>query len=264
LTKPRIAVQGAEFAGEIDAVGGEVKSFKPGDRVFGLSGNFGAHAEYLCMPAAKEIVPTPASMSDVDAAAVCEGALTGLVFLRDRAKLEPGQTILINGASGAVGSYAVQLAKYYGAHVTGVCSTRNIERVKSLGADEVIDYTQADFTKRGETYDVIFDAIGKSSFAHCKPALAPTALYMTTVPSMRIVLDMLLTARSRGKKAILETAGLKQTKANLAFVAQLYEQGKLRPVIDRCYPLEQMPDAHRYVDTERKRGNVIILIGGQA
>lgn len=263
LRKPRLSTQGVEFAGQIEAIGKDVKSFKPGDRVYGLSPDrFGAHAEYMCLSETKPLARMSASMNYEEAVAICDGAATALTFLRDEAKVQSGQKVLINGASGAVGAYAVQLANYYGAEVTGVCSTANIELVKSLGADAVIDYTKTDFTRSGQTYDVIFDAVGKSSFSRCKSALTPTGLYMTTVPTLGIVADILLTALRGGKKAKFATAGLRQNKANLDFLTELFDAGKLKAVIDRRYPLEQVAEAHRYVDTGRKKGNVIINVAG--
>lgn len=261
LSKPRNKMQGVELAGEIEAVGKDVTLFNVGDPVFGMSTtSFGAHAEYICLREDGLLVKKSEKMSYEDAVAVADGGLTALVFLRDEAKLQPGQKILINGASGSVGAYGVQLAKYYGAEVTGVCSTTNVELVKSLGADKVIDYTKEDFTKNGEHYDVIFDAVGKSSFARCKNSLTPTGVYLLTVPTLPIIFDMAGNFLRGGKRAIFATAGLRQSKENLAFVQELFVAGKVRSVIDRHYPLEQVSEAHRYVDTERKKGNVVILV----
>jgi NADPH:quinone reductase-like Zn-dependent oxidoreductase len=261
LRKPRLSTQGVEFAGEVEAIGSAVKLFAPGDQVFGMSPDaFGAHAEYMCLPESKPVIVKPSRIPYAEAVGVCDGAPTALTFLRDTAKLQRGQKVLINGASGAVGAYAVQLAKYYGAEVTGVCSTTNLEMVKSLGADDVINYTREDFTRSGATYDVIFDAVGKSSFSRCKRALTRNGVYLTTVPSLGIVFHMLRTSLFGSKKAKFATAGLMQNKQNFGFLKELVEAGKLRAVIDRCYPLEQVPEAHRYVDTGRKKGNVIIQV----
>jgi NADPH:quinone reductase-like Zn-dependent oxidoreductase len=261
LRKPKFPIMGAELAGEVQAIGRAVTSYKPGDRVLGLSPNgFGAYAEYTCLLESDPLAIIPASMSYDEAVGICDGATTALTFLRDVARLQPGQRVLINGASGAVGAYGVQLAKYFGAEVTGVCSTGNVALVQSLGADAVIDYTSEDFTKTGRTYDVIFDAVGKSSYARCRSALAPRGVYLTTVPSLAIVRDVLLTTLGSGKQAKFATAGLMQSKANLLFLTELVEAGKLRAVIDRCYPLEQLAEAHRYVETERKKGNVVIHV----
>jgi NADPH:quinone reductase-like Zn-dependent oxidoreductase len=261
LTKPKFAILGVEFAGEIEAGGKDVTLFTKGDPVFGMSPNsFGTHAEYICLPEDIPLVTKPAKMTYEEAAGITDGATTALTFLRDTAKIQRGQKVLINGASGSVGAYAVQLAKYYGAEVTGVCSTTNIELVKSLGADKVIDYTKADFAKSGQTYDVIFDAIGKRSFSHCKRALTQKGVYLTTTPALGIVFQMLWTSMSRGKKAKFATAGLVQNKDNLNFLKELFEAGKIKAVIDRRYPLAQTAEAHRYVETGRKKGNVVITV----
>lgn len=263
FSKPKLAIQGVEFSGEVEATGKDVQSFKVGDQVFGMSpDHFGAYAEYLCVAEEKPVVAKPTYMTYEEAAGIVDGASTSLVFLRDVAKIKSGQSVLINGASGGIGAAAVQLAKYFGAQVTGVCSAANLEMVKSLGADQVIDYTKEDFTKSGRTYDVIFDAVGKSSFSRCKAALAPKGVYLTTFPTLGIFLSMLRSALGSGKKAKFTAAGLQQNKANLNLIKELCEAGKLRTVIDRCYPLEQAAEAHRYVEKGHKRGNVIITVNG--
>lgn len=259
LLKPSLPSLGAEFAGEIEAVGKAVTLFKKGDQVFGMTPSFGAHAQYMCLAESQTIVTKPANATYEEAVGICDGAATSLTFLRDVAKLQRGQKILINGASGAVGAYGVQLAKHYGAEVTGVCSGANAALVKSLGADKVIDYTREDFSKGG-SYDVIFDAVGKSSFSQCKNALAPNGLYMTTTPSLGIVFQVLRTALFGRKKAKFATAGLMQSKDNMNVLKGLIEAGTLKAVIDRCYPLEQIVEAHRYVETGRKKGNVVITM----
>jgi len=260
LLKPK-HILGVELAGEIEAIGKNVTLYTKGDRVFGTSGiDFGAHAEYKCLPETEVLEITPEIMTDGEAAAVCDGGLTSLVFLRDKAQIKKGQKILINGASGSVGSFAVQLAKYYGAEVTGVCSSANVELVKSLGADYVIDYKKDDFTALDRTYDVIFDAVGKSSFSRCKKALKEKGVYLTTVPTLAIVFQMLWTSKSKSKKAIFAATGLSQKKENLTFLKELIEKGKLKSVIDRRFSLEQIADAHRYVDEGHKKGNVVITI----
>lgn len=261
LTRPRLSTQGVEFAGQIEAIGKGVTLFRAGDPVFGMSPDrFGAHAEYLCLPEDKPLVTTSPQMSYEEAVGICDGATTALTFLRDKANVQSGQAVLINGASGSVGAYAVQLAKVFGAHVTGVCSTANIDLVQSLGADEVIDYTKVDFTRADSAYDVIFDAVGKSAFSRCKRALMPGGVYLSTVPSLGIVAQMAWTSLRGGKRAIFATAGLMQSKANLNFLKQLFEAGAIRAVIDRRYPLAQMAEAHRYVETGRKKGSVIITV----
>lgn len=261
LKRPKNPILGTELAGEIDAVGKEVTRFQVGDQVFGLSARtFGAQAEYKCLHEDTPLAIKSAAMSYEEAVAVCDGAPTALTFLRDKAKLQPGQKVLINGASGAVGIYAVQIAKYLGAEVTGVCSTTNVELVKSHGADKVIDYTHEDFTKNGQTYDVIFDAVGKRTFAQSKASLKQRGVYLSTVLSLSILVDMLRTAVLVNKKAMFTTAGLMQNQANLIFLKKLYEAGKIKAVIDRRYPLEQVGEAHRYVETGHKKGNVVITL----
>lgn len=261
LSKPKYAIPGVEFAGEVEAIGKDVTLFKPGDSIFGISPDtFGTCAEYMCLPETKSVILKSTKIPYDEAVAVSDGALTALTFLRDKAKIQPGQKLLINGASGAVGVYAVQLANHYGAEVTGVCSSTNIELVRSLGADKVIDYTQEDFTQNGQSYDVIFDAVGKSSFSRCKDSLTPKGIYLTTVPTFGIVFQMVKTSLWGSKKAIFTAAGLMQNKENLSYLNELMEAGTLKAVIDRRYPLEQVAEAHRYVDTGRKKGNVIITI----
>lgn len=261
LFRPKYAIGGTEFAGEVEAVGNEVKHFKAGDRVLGMSvKNFGAYAEYKCISEESPLAVIPGGITFEEAVGVCDGGATALTFLRDKAKLRKGQKVLIYGASGAVGIYAVQLAKYYGAEVTGVCSSANEALVRKAGADDVIDYNQEDFTKANQAYDVIFDAVGKSSFVACKRVLTNKGIYLTTAPKLSILLHMLWTSLFKNKRAIFATAGLLQNKANLAFLLELAKKGAISAVIDRLYPLERLPDAHLYVETERKRGNVIIKI----
>lgn len=263
LRQPKYPIGGVEFAGEVAAVGQDVTRFEVGDAIFGISPNtFGAYAEYLCVPADAPLAHKADTMSYPEAVGIMDGLLTAIIFLRDKAKLQRGQRILINGASGSVGSYAVQLAKHYGAEVTGVCSATNIDLVKSLGADHVIDYTKEDFTQGAQIYDVIFDAIGKSSFGRCKGVLAPQGIYMTTVPSLGIVAAMLGSSLRGGKKAIFTAAGLQQNEANLNLLTELYQAGKVTATIDRTYPLAEVAEAQRYVETERKKGNVVIQIDG--
>ena len=259
LIRPKI-IPGVELAGEIEAVGKDVKSFMKGDQVFGSAvTSFGAHAEYKCLSEEGVVTTKPNNMTYGEASAVCDGALTALTFLRDKANIHNGQKILINGASGGVGTATVQLARYFGAEVTGVCSTTNLELVKSIGADKVIDYTKEDFTKTGQTYDIILDAVGKSSFSHCKRLLKPGGIYLTTVLTLAIVLQMLWTSVVSNKKAILAITS--HSQENLIFLKKLVEAGKIKSVIDRRYSLEQIAEAHRYVEKGHKRGNVIITLG---
>jgi NADPH:quinone reductase-like Zn-dependent oxidoreductase len=261
LTEPKNKILGTMFAGEVETIGKDVKLFKPGDAVFGSAGiNFGAHAEYKCVPEDGVLAIKPASVPYEEAAGIPE-ALTGLYFLKHLAHLQPGQKVLINGASGAVGTFAVQLARHFEAEVTVVCSTANLELVKSLGADHVIDYTKTDFANSGQTYDVIFDAVGKRSFAECKGALTQNGMYLSTVPSLGIAFQMLWTSRLSSKKAILGFAGLNERTEDIIFIKELVEAGKLKSVVDRCYPLEQLVEAYRYVETGRKKGLVVVTIG---
>ena len=260
--KPRNAILGQELAGEIEAIGKDVTRFKPGDQVFGLD-MFGAYAEYKCMPENGALAIKPVNLSYEEAASIPNGALTALPFLRDKGEIQSGQIVLIYGASGSVGAAAVQLARYYGAEVTGVCSTANLEWVKSLGADQVIDYTREDFIENSKTYDIIFDTVGKCSFSKSKDSLTDEGIYLTTVPTPVIMIQALWTARSGGKKVKFVAAGLRPAKEkikDLVFLTELIEAGKIKPVIDRCYPLEQIAEAHSYVAKGHKKGNVVITV----
>lgn len=257
--KPRINILGSEFAGEIESAGKDVKSFKKGDQVFGYLGqSMGAYAEYLCMPEDECVAIKPANMTYEEAAVVPYGAIMALNLLR-KMNIQPGQKVLINGASGGIGSAAVQIAKYFGAEVTGVCSTPRLEFVKSLGADKVIDYAKEDFTQNGETYDLIFDILGKSSFSRCKTSLKQNGRYLLASFKMKQLFQMLRTKMIGSKKVICALAIDKQE--DLVFIKELIEAGKIKSVIDRCYPLEQAAEAHRYVDSGHKKGNVVITVG---
>ena len=259
LRKPKRSILGSPLAGVVEAVGKDVTRFQKGDQVFGLDiSGIRAHAEYVCRPEDGALAIKPANMTFEDAAAVPHGATTALSFLRDKGNIQNGQKVLINGASGAVGSFAVQIAKHFGAEVTGVCSGRNLELVKSLGADKVIDYTKQDFTKSGETYDIIFDAVSKSSFARCKNSLEEGGVYLATDPSVGVVLPMLWTSVVGDKKAMWTLAA--ERAEDLDFLRGLIEAGELRSVIDRQYPLEQVAEAHRYVEKGHTRGNVVINV----
>ena len=260
LRQPKKSILGTELAGEVEAVGKDVTLFKKGDPVFGIGSQvLGAYAEYACRPETGALAIKPSSLTYEEAAALPFGAGTALYFLRDVAKIQRGQKALVNGASGGVGVYAVQLAKYYGAEVTGVCSTANLELVKSLGADKVIDYTRQDFTQNGETYDIIVDSVaGRTSFARCKNSLAPKGLYLAVAGGLKEMIQMLWTSITGGKKVLAGTPP--ERKAELNFIRELVEAGKIKPVIDRRYPLEQMAEAHLYVDQGHKKGSVVITI----
>ena len=259
LRKPRKAIIGIDLAGEIESVGKDTKLFEEGDQVFGIDGGgLGAYAEYVCRPEEGALAIKPTNLTYEEAAAVPNGALTALFFLREKGDIQIGQKVLINGASGMIGTYAVQLAKYYGAEVTGVCSTTNLELVNSLGADEVVDYTKEDFTKRGEAYDVILDTVGNVSFSRCKSSLKQNGIYLAGTGGWSPLFQMLWTSMIGSKKVI--TGPAPERKEDLVFLKELIEAGKMRPVIDRRYPLEETAEAHRYVDRGHKKGNVVITV----
>jgi NADPH:quinone reductase-like Zn-dependent oxidoreductase len=259
LRRPRFPVLGSDFAGQVEAAGPAAAGFSPGDRVFGtVAPRFGAHAEYVCLSAQGAVAPMPANVSYAEAAALAD--TTALCFLRDKANLQPGQTIVINGASGAVGAAAVQLARQFGAAVTGVCSGPNTGLVRKLGAESVVDYTQADFTRAGRAYDVIFDVAGTTSFVRCRPVLNPAGVYLTTAPSPAILLQTPWTARFGSRKAVVAFTGLRPARdkrRDLLYLTELAEAGTLVPVIDARYPLTRIADAYRHVDAGHKQGNVV-------
>ena len=263
VRKPKHAILGTDFAGEIVETGKDVRLFKKGDMVYGIDGDgLGAYAEYKCISEEKALVTKPASLTFEEAASVPSGALTALYFLKDKGNIQGGQKVLVNGASGSVGVAAVQIAKYLGAEVTGVCSTANVELVRSLGADKVIDYTKDDFTQSGDVYDIILDTVvGKTSFARCRKSLKRNGFYLAVAGGLNELIQSVWTSIFGNKKVIFGGGVACERKENLLLIKDIIESGKLKSVIDRCYPLEQTADAHRYVDKGHKKGNVVITVG---
>jgi NADPH:quinone reductase-like Zn-dependent oxidoreductase len=259
LFRPRRRTLGFELAGEVEEVGRAVTEFATGDRVFGV--RWGANAEFVCVPQSGLLAHMPYEMSFEDAAAVCDGAHQALASLR-RANVGKGTRLVVYGASGSCGTAAVQLARHFGAHVTAVCNTKNIELVRSLGADEVVDYLQEDFTQSGETYDVILDAVGKHSFGRCKRALVPGGLYAATDLGFlwQNPVLVLWTSRFGSRKVVF--AMPRHSKQDVLFLRELIENGEYRAVVDRAYRLEDVVEATRYVETWQKTGNVVLTIGG--
>ena len=266
LIKPtRITILGMEFAGEIESVGRDVTRFRQGDQVFGATGfGMGAYAEYICLPEEPEamegvLIKKADNISYEEVAAVPIGGLEALHFLR-KANIQSGQKVLVFGAGGSIGTFAVQLAKSFGAEVTGVDSTGKLDTLRSIGADHVIDYTQQDFTQNGQTYDVIFDVVGRSSFSRCIRSLTQNGRYLLANPGLSQMMRAPWTSMSSSKKVIFGAASHKTE--DLIFLKELIEAGKIKPVIDRRYPLEQIVEAHRYVETGQKKGNVVITLVG--
>jgi NADPH:quinone reductase-like Zn-dependent oxidoreductase len=257
LRRPRHRVLGTELSGDVEAAGPAVTEFRPGDAVFGVKAwKFGAHAEYICMRESAALAPKPAGVSYQEAAAVCDGVILALMGLRP-ADVRKGRSILVYGASGSIGTAAVQLSRYFGADVTAVCGTKNLDLVRSLGAEQVIDYTREDFTTNGQAYDVIFDAVGKHSFGRCRDSLNPGGIYLATDG----LHNLLLAQWTRfGDKKVIFPIPPRYTKQDVLFLKGLLEAGQYRAVIDRRYPLAEVVEANRYVDTEQKTGNVVLTV----
>ncbi|MCA9567700.1 MAG: NAD(P)-dependent alcohol dehydrogenase [Myxococcales bacterium] len=262
--RPKQPVLGTELAGVVDAVGEGVTRFAVGDRVYGATGDaLGGYAEYVCVPEDGALAPMPAGTGFAEATALCEGVLTALPFLRDAAELKAGERVLVIGASGSVGTAAVQMARILGAHVTAVCSGKNADLVRSLGADAVVDYQTTDFTALGETWDVVFDAVGASSFGVCEPVLTEGGRYLTTVLGPRIAWDMLVSRVVGTRRAGIALTGLRDGAAkaeDLAFLTGLAESGQVRAVIDGRFPFEQAVAAHRLVESGHKVGNAVLEV----
>jgi len=256
--RPKITILGFDFAGEVESVGKECNRLKKGDKVYGFMpfGINGANTEYVCVPEEHALIK-PINMTYEEAAAVPLAATVALRFLQ-AGSIKSGQKVLINGASGGLGTFAVQLAKSFDTEVTAVCSTGNLDMVKSLGADKVIDYTKEDFTESNNTYDLIFDAVGKSSFSKCRKLLNQKGFYITTLLTFKILLDMLWTSVIGGKKAKFATPMV--TPKDLDFINNLIKAGKIKPILDRSYPLSQLAEAHRYVELGHVKGRVVINI----
>jgi NADPH:quinone reductase-like Zn-dependent oxidoreductase len=259
--KPKISIIGSVLAGKVEAVGDNVTSFKVGDEVYGTGPELGAYAEYACRPEKGALARKPENINFEEAATVPYGALTALYFLREVAHIQRGQKILINGASGGVGVYAVQLARHFGAEVTGVCGTRNIEFVKSLGAVEVIDYTKEDPAQRNEQWDIVMDiVVGKTSYKRFKKSLTPKGYYLAVAGGLKDMLSMIRTSFGGGKKVKFGGGSGCEKKEYLDFLNDLIERGELKPVQDKCFPFEKLVDAHRYVEEGHKKGNIAVSI----
>lgn len=263
IKKPKRTILGFEFAGEVVEMGDHVGRFKLGDKVFGGTTSLGCYSEYVCISENDVITTMPEGISYEEASPVSGSAITVFNFLVGLAKIKKGQKILIIGASGGLGTYAIQISKHFGAIVTGVCSTDNVHLVKSLGADEVIDYTKVDFTQNGEHYDIIFDIVNKSSFSKCKNSLLENGIYLPTVFGFKTIIQILKSSMIGGKKIKSSSTGMLPVKIRLIYfeeIKKLLETGKIRTIIDKIYPLKQMADAHSYVEKGHKKGNVVIEI----
>lgn len=262
FSKPRNPVPGVEFSGTVEAVGKAVKTYKTGDRVFGYSGlSFGTYAEYKCISEKGLMYFKPENLSFEQAAVLVNGPLSALAYLWNKAKVKQGDRVLIYGASGSVGTAAVQLAKYFGAHVTGVCSSKNLELVRSIGADRVIDYTREDFTKSRDRYDILFDTVGKTSMKECLKLLTPRGKYLLTEFGFSHILASIYSSLFKSRKVIVASSNFYWKRSDLIFLKELAEGGHFKPVLDRSYPMQDMAEAHKYVESGRKVGNVAVLVG---
>jgi NADPH:quinone reductase-like Zn-dependent oxidoreductase len=258
IRKPKKYILGSEFSGMIESVGKEVKRLKIGDEVFGYRGpSFGAYAEYLCMPESGLVTHKPKNMSFEEATLIPYGALTALSHFK-KVNIQPGQKVLVNGASGGIGSAGVQLAKYFGAEVTGVCGTNKLAFVKALGADKVIDYTKEDFTQSGENYDLIYDILGKSSFDKSQSSLTPQGIHLYASFKVKQLIQMMQTSKSTGRKVICIFSS--ENLDDLNFIKELVEAGKFKTVIDKSFSLEETAEAHRYYESGKNMGNVVISV----
>lgn len=262
LFRPRVNVLGCEFAGRVVARGRDVTKFKGGDEVFGFSLGMGANAEYIAIGENAPVVRKPANIGYDEAAAAPFGAQSALSFLRDFARVQPGQKVLVAGASGGVGVWAVQIARHFGAEVTAVTSTGNVELVKSLGAGRVIDYTREDYWTSGEQWDLIIDTAGTTDFAHARRALKPSGIFLPLEFGGREILQALRSMIFGGRRVVIGTSA--DSRENLAYLADLLEKGEIRPVIDSHYPLERIVDAHRRVESRHKRGSVVVTVTPRA
>lgn len=262
LTKPKNPIWGTGFAGVVEAIGSGVTRFKVNDKVFGENvDTMGTYAEYATVSEDGIVAHLPENLTFEEAAGMCDGGITSLNFLVSLGNIKAGQKVLINGASGSLGTAAIQIARYCGAEVTGVCSTRNIDMVKKLGADRVIDYTTQDFTSNANTYDLIYDTVGVRSFSECRTALTENGVYASPVLGMPLLKDMMVTSVFGRKKAKFSATGalpLRKTKRLLEMLLEIIEEGNLRGIVDRTYPLEQLAEAHRYIDKGHKKGNVVL------
>lgn len=264
LLKPKHSIPGDVLSGEVVEIGNKVTKFKVGDRVFGYtSEKLGAQAEFICLPDDSPITMIPENVSYLDAAGIVDGGHTALVFLREKGEIKDKKKVLIYGASGSVGTAAVQLAIHFNAEVTGVCSTENVEMIKSLGVEKVIDYTKVDFTQEDKKYDVIFDTVAKKTFSQCKKALNENGIYLTTFPTFEVLLKSLFQSRKKGSRAHFVAAGMKPSSEkiiNLQYLAGLMKQDKIKTVISKRYEMDEIVKAHSYVETGHKKGNVVLDI----